>query len=136
MIMRTLTILLFAFVTLAPMSAVVAATTITPPGNTSTTITPPGNTGSSVKLVNPLGPGSTTLESFLKSILDFVIRLGAIIVVIMLVYVGFKFVSARGDPGELSKAKDMLLWTVIGALVLLGSQVLADGIQATVKAFR
>jgi hypothetical protein len=91
--------------------------------------------GSPIKLINPLGiSGSTGLEQFLSNILDFVIRIGTIVVILMMVYVGFKFVSARGDPGEISKAREMLLWTVVGALILLGSKVIAGGIEATVKA--
>jgi len=93
------------------------------------------DSGKSVKLLNPLGTtGSNGLESFLNSILDFVIRIGTVVVVLMMVYVGFKFVTAQGDPGEITKAREMLLWTVVGALVLLGSKVLAAGIEATVKA--
>ncbi|PIR83332.1 hypothetical protein COU19_01205 [Candidatus Kaiserbacteria bacterium CG10_big_fil_rev_8_21_14_0_10_56_12] len=94
----------------------------------------PNNGAEDVHLLNPLGSGSTDLESFLNSILDFVIRIGTIVVVIMMVYVGFKFVTAQGDPGEISKAREMLLWTVVGALILLGAKALAGGIAATVRA--
>jgi len=52
----------------------------------------------------------------------------------MMVFVGFKFVTAQGEPGEISKARDMLLGTVVGALILLGARVIAAGIEATVKA--
>lgn len=96
--------------------------------------------GSSVSLINPLkgadcssGNGNC-LESFLINILKFVVRIGAIIVILMLVYVGFKFVAARGEPGEITKAREMLLWTVVGALILLGAQVIAVAIQTTVQA--
>lgn len=92
-----------------------------------------GNTGSNVGLINPLKAGSS-LESFLGNILDFVIRIGTIVVVLMIVFVGFKFVTARGEPGEITKAREMLLWTVIGALVLLGAKAIQLGIIATVQA--
>ncbi len=72
--------------------------------------------------------------SFLQSILSFIVRIGAIIVVLMLVFVGYKFVAAQGNESELREAKSMLLWTVIGALILLGAQAIALGIQATVQA--
>lgn len=93
-----------------------------------------GNTGGqNVSLVNPLG-GGATLASFLNSVLTVVVRIGAIVVVLMLVWVGFLFVTAAGDPGKLSKARQALLYTVIGALILLGAQAIAMGIQATVQA--
>lgn len=98
--------------------------------------------GQNIKLANPLnlGPGdcsanNTCVLVFLTNILKFVVQIGAIVVILMLVYVGFKFVTAQGKPGEIEAAKGMLLWTVIGALVLLGAEAIAMGIQATVEAF-
>lgn len=72
--------------------------------------------------------------SLLQSILNFVIQIGTIIVIMMLVYVGYKFVVAQGEPGKITEARNMLLWTVIGALILLGAKVIATGIEETVKA--
>lgn len=90
------------------------------------------NTGN-VTLINPLKSG-TSLESFLTSILSFVIRIGTIAIILMLVFVGYKFVAAQGSDSKLIEARNMLLWTVIGALVLLGAQAIASAIQATVTA--
>ena len=97
-----------------------------------------GGTGTSnqsgVALINPLGAG-TTLNSFLLSILNIITNtIGPVIVILMLVYVGFKFVTAQGSDSALTEARKMLLWTLVGALVLLGAKVIAIGIQATVQA--
>jgi len=99
-----------------------------------TQVTPSGTTGgSATRLLNPL-QGGTSLESFLSDILAFVVRIGAIIVVLMVVYVGYKFVVAQGEPGKISEARQMLLWTIVGALILLGAQAIALAIKATVDA--
>jgi hypothetical protein len=90
-------------------------------------------TGQSVQLLNPLKSG-TSLESFLKNILDFMIRIGTIFIILMIVYIGFRFVAAQGEPGELQKAREMLMWTVVGALILLGAQAISSAIEATAKA--
>ncbi len=92
-----------------------------------------GGSGQSVTLLNPLKSGAK-LEDFLTSILDFVIRIGTIVVILMLVFVGYKFVVAQGAPGAIEEAKGMLLWTIIGALVLLGAKAISVGILSTVKA--
>ena len=92
----------------------------------------PVGTNPSVQLINPLQSGSS-LSLFLQQILAFVIRIGAVVVILMMVYVGFKFVTAQGNETKISEAKNMLLWTIIGALILLGAQVIAAGIQATVQ---
>lgn len=91
------------------------------------------NPSGSVTLINPLKAG-TSIESFLNSILDFVIRIGSIIVILMTVFVGYKFVVAQGKPDKIEEAKKMLLWTIVGALVLIGAKVISSGILATVQA--
>lgn len=105
---------------------------LTTTSNSSGTVTSlPGNTG--VTLLNPL-KGGASLDSFLGGILNFVIRIGTVVVILMLVLVGFKFVTAQGKEAKITEAKTMLLWTIIGALVLLGSKAIQLGITATVQA--
>ncbi len=82
-------------------------------------------------LTNYLGSG-TSLSSLLTTILGFVTQIGSIIIILMLVYIGFLFVTARGEPGKITAAKEALMWTVVGALILLGAQAISLGIQATV----
>ncbi|MFA5998004.1 MAG: hypothetical protein WC814_01265 [Candidatus Paceibacterota bacterium] len=102
--------------------------------NTSgTQVTGVNTSGQNVTLINPL-KGGASIESFLRSILAFVVRIGSIIVILMLVLVGYKFVTAQGEPGKISEARQMLLWTVVGALILLGAQAIATGIEATMQA--
>ena len=72
--------------------------------------------------------------SFLQSILDFVIKIGTVVVILMMVFVGYKFVVAQGAPDKIKEARDALLWTLIGALILLGSKAIAFGIEKTVQA--
>jgi hypothetical protein len=82
-------------------------------------------------LQNPLN--ASDLQSLLNEILGYVVLLGSIALVIMLVYVGFLFVAARGNAEKVSQARQALLWTVIGGLLLLGAQGLATVISSTVQ---
>lgn len=141
--MRSLLIAVFVLLSLAP--SALAATSPVESGNTSPVgntpvVSPPATSGTNVTLINPLkgadcskGNGDC-LSAFLRSILAFVVRIGSIIVILMLVFVGYKFVTAQGEPGKISEARQMLLWTVVGALILLGAQAIATGIEATVQA--
>ena len=88
--------------------------------------------GPNITLIKPLGPGIGTVPALIDAVLTFVVYIGSFIVIFMLIYVGFLFVAARGDPGKLTTARQALLWTVVGALILLGAQVIAKGIEATV----
>lgn len=83
-------------------------------------------------LLNPLKAAS--LNDLVKQILEFVVRLGTVVIVLMIVYIGFLFVTAQGEPGKITEARNALMWTVIGALILLGAQAIASAIQATANA--
>lgn len=98
-------------------------------GSVNDTVTTP--TG----LVNPL-KGVETFDQFLKAILGGVIEIGTIILIMMLVYVGFKFVVARGNPEEIQSARSALVWTVIGGLVLLGATTIQMVITGTVESLQ
>lgn len=74
-----------------------------------------------------------TLPDFLYAILNIAIVIMFPIVVLMIVYTGYLFLAAQGNPNKLEEAKRALLWTVIGGLIVLGSYALALGIQATVN---
>jgi hypothetical protein len=100
------------------------------PGNTSC----PGNSGSSASgLTNPLQ--AQCLSQFLTSLLQLIVPIGTIVIVLMMVYIGFLFVTAQGEPGKIEKARAALLWTVLGALILLGAQAIAIGLQNTAQSF-
>lgn len=129
-----ITVLVMLMVSLAAPVVAFAAQTVTSGGvDTSTVTNGGGSSNTGATLLNPLQSG-TSLSSFLSSILAFVIRIGTIVIILMLVYIGYKFVIAQGKPGEIEAAKKMLLWTIIGALVLLGAQAISSAIQATVSA--
>tara|TARA_B100000745_G_scaffold291264_1_gene230873 strand:- start:16530 stop:16961 length:432 start_codon:yes stop_codon:yes gene_type:complete len=140
--MRTILSILFGLSLLLTPAVALAqggGPTGTGPGNTGGPTGPtPGGGGSvscpdgSSGLCNPLQAGS--LEEFLTAILEFIVRLGTIVVIVMLVVVGFMFVNARGNPEEIKKARDALLWTLVGGVILIGAFVIAEAIKATVEA--
>jgi hypothetical protein len=86
-----------------------------------------GGTG----LTNPLQ--AQNIQQLFDEILSFVITIGGVVIVLMLVLVGFKFVTAQGESEALSSARKSLFWTVIGALVLLGAKSIELGIAATIQ---
>ena len=82
------------------------------------------------KICNPID--QDTLTGFIKHILEGVLKIGIPIVALAIIYCGFLFVAARGNSEKLTKAKDALLYTLIGAAILLGSWAIAQLISATV----
>lgn len=89
-----------------------------------------GSPGSAT--LNPLG-GTTTLSGLILNILKVAIQIAIPVTALAIVYIGFWFVTANGVPAEIKKAKDALMYTLIGFAVLLGASAIVDIIQNTVK---
>ena len=90
------------------------------------------NTGGGLQ--NPLG--NTTIAQLLSLLLKAFVRLGIPIAILFLVYTGFLFVTAQGNDTKITKAKTSLLYTIIGIAVLVGAEVMANIIRATVESIR
>ena len=132
--MRSFTIVAFILVVFFGAPLLVSAQQ-----NTAQDSVSPRNTGQNITLINPLNSGSCApnencLLNFLNKILEFVIRIGTVVVILMLVYVGYLFVVAQGSDTKITEARKALLWTIVGALILVGSQAISKAIEATVKA--
>lgn len=91
-----------------------------------------GGTNIKVTINNPLNSEIDDIPKFIKAIINIVLIVGIPIVVLAIIYTGFLFVKAQGNSEELTKAKKALLYTLIGAALLLGAFVIAEAIQATV----
>jgi len=87
---------------------------------------------SSGKICNPLDPDVDTIQEFIRIVLEGVLKIGIPVVALAVIYSGFLFVAARGNSEKLTKAKSALLYTLIGAAILLGSWAIAKLIADTV----
>ncbi|MFH1170098.1 MAG: hypothetical protein V1704_00860 [Candidatus Vogelbacteria bacterium] len=83
-----------------------------------------------IKLENPLTSDSILI--LLTKLLEIVRDVGIPVIAIFIVYSGFLFVKAQGNDSKLSEAKATLMWTVIGAAIVLGATVISEVIQATI----
>ncbi|MDP2593236.1 MAG: pilin [bacterium] len=83
------------------------------------------------QICNPL-PKITSIPNLIQTILEGAIKIGLPIVALAIIYAGFLFVFARGNPEKLGTAKDTLLYTLIGAAILLGAWAIAKMIESTV----
>ncbi len=84
------------------------------------------------QICNPINVDN--LNAFIKAILEGALKIGIPIIALAIIYSGFLFVKARGNEKELETAKKALLYTVIGAALLLGAWALAQLISETVLA--
>lgn len=85
------------------------------------------------KLINPIGPNLDTLEDFIVKIIEIALYVIVPILALMIIYTGFLFVAAQGNPEKLKKAKSALAFTLIGAALILGAFVITSAIKSTVE---
>lgn len=82
---------------------------------------------------NPLGDtGPQDIPAFISKILTVVVDIGVPIITLAIIYTGFLFVKSQGNSEELTKAKKTLVYTIIGAALLLGAFVISQAIKGTV----
>jgi len=93
---------------------------------------PPTENVANGKIENPIKVNN--INDFIKTILTGVIKISIPIIALAIIYSGFLFVSARGNSEKLGEAKRALLYTAIGAAILLGSWAIAQIISNTVLA--
>jgi hypothetical protein len=90
-----------------------------------------GSTGSQ-SFQNPTtGAGINNIQDFIAAFLRAVVQISLPILTLFIVYAGFKFVFARGNPGRLDEAKKNFLYVILGAILILGAWVLATLISTT-----
>ena len=84
---------------------------------------------------NPL-VGVENVQQLITKILNLVVQVGLPIIVLMIIYAGFQYVTARGNPEKIKVAHDTILWTVIGAAIVLGAAVISHAISGTIDTLK
>ena len=83
------------------------------------------------QIENPLRWNS--LNEALAGIMSIAVKIGGIVAVFFFVWTGWKFIAAQGKKEDISKAKDQLMWTVVGTLLLLGADIVATLITNSIN---
>lgn len=93
-----------------------------------------GNKNTSVtSLKNPLGEKNSDLKTLIDNVIQIFLDFFAIVAVIYLVYGGFLFIKAQGNPEALNDAKTNIMWAIIGLAVILGAKAVSTIITNTIK---
>jgi len=66
------------------------------------------------------------ITKLLNNIIDFLIKVGSGLGVLLLIVAAFFFLTAQGDNSKIEKARAMVLWTIIGIAVVLLAKLLID----------
>ncbi len=80
---------------------------------------------------NPITANS--IPQLLGMLLKFAVRVATVLCVIYLIWSGFLFVKAQGNEEELKRAKSAFFYALIGTMLMLGAEVIAQAIAKTVQ---
>ncbi len=93
-----------------------------------------GRVGGSARLINPLeGSGINSIPTFFIAVINILIIFAIPFVTFFIVYAGFLYVRARGNPDAITKAHMALLYALIGGLLILGSRTILTVINNTAQ---
>lgn len=76
-----------------------------------------------------------TITELLVAVLNVFIIISVPIVIFFLIFSGFNYVTARGNPEKISKASRSLMYGVIGGVIILSSVAIVKIVQNVVSAF-
>ena len=68
--------------------------------------------------IQPVGNKTNTLESDITGIINAVIGVLGIVAVVVIIMGGITYMTSSGDAGKVKKAKDTILYGVIGLIVV------------------
>jgi hypothetical protein len=83
------------------------------------------------EICNPLNNDS--LVGFLDGVVGVFVKFSIPIAAMAIIYSGFLFVTAQGSDAQISKAKKVFYFTIIGVTVLLGASVIISVIAETIR---
>lgn len=84
-----------------------------------------------VKLQNPLKV--STIGEAIKFFVTTLLKIAIPFIVVFFIWAGLKFILARGKPDEITKAKNMFWFTIIGTLLILGAYTITNAIIGTIN---
>ena len=71
------------------------------------------------KIVGPLDLKFATMGDVISTVLNFIFPFGALILLIMLIWGGYSFMTSQGDPEKVMGAKAKLTTSIIGFVLLV-----------------
>jgi hypothetical protein len=87
-----------------------------------TTLTVEGTGGCTADISN----GTKTISDTIKQVVNIFSAVIGIVAVIMIIYGGFKYISSGGDSGNVTSAKNTIIYAVIGLIIVAMAQFIVQ----------
>ncbi len=85
-------------------------------------------------LANPFN-GVPSIQGLLFAIVDVLLVIAVPILVFFLIFAGFTYVTAQGNPEKIKTASRSLMYVLIGAVIVMGAFAISSIIQSVVNEF-
>lgn len=115
-----------------PVTASAAPVTLSSGSGQPTTLSTPNPTATGCPantLCNPLKVGS--IQDLLYLIVNIATYIGVILAVLALIWVGFRFIAAQGNPEKIKEAREFFYAVVIGIAILIGASTIVNIVKNT-----
>lgn len=86
------------------------------------------------ELTNPIR--AENLIELLNLVVDAAMLVLVPLIVLAIIYTGFLFIKARGEPGAITKAKEMFFYVIIGAAIILASKLIITFVSSTIGSLK
>ncbi len=80
-------------------------------------------------LTNPIKANS--LGALINTAVEVFTYVAIVVAVLAFIWVGLKFIMARGNPGKISEATTWLWYIIIGTAIVLGARIIIQVILST-----
>ena len=80
-----------------------------------------------------LGLGTTTLSELIKSIIQVILGFLGVIAVLIILWGGFVWMTAAGEPDKVDKAKKMIYSGIIGLVIIFAAYAIASFVFAQLQ---
>lgn len=77
-----------------------------------------------IRIDNPLKADS--FAELIDNIIKFIFNLALWLAPIMFIIAGFYYITAVGDPQKIKTAKDIILYTIIGLIIIISARGLVE----------
>lgn len=81
------------------------------------------------EIENPLGENATSIPTLINRVANFIFFVGIVVAPVMILVAAFYFLTAGGNKDRVTKARKIIIWTLVGVAVLYMSNILMDVIQ-------
>lgn len=75
-----------------------------------------------------------SVDDLVVGVLNVLIVFATPIIVLFIIYAGFLYVTARGNPQQIETANRAIVYAIIGAVMVIGAMALATILEGTITA--